>query len=202
MTCDDKGRLSITSMHILCQTSKEPIEPIDINKDDGRYSKYFTHLFHKLVHLGLIEKRQTRLFLNEQEATRWSKFSLEDKAIALLRHPKHTLLSYPFDPLFLSEKNLKDAQKSIIHAIDLGWVELETLLDRVTVPLHSQKGVKLKRIGIRYRYDIPEYSPWERALIKASFEESLFESGFVDKGFCDDKVYIRVTKFGKAVFGE
>jgi len=170
--------------------------------DPKSLQEHFAHIVQRGLQLGLLVRRDNMLVVSVYEANKWHALSLEERSIYLLYHPKNRFFTYDGEVHLLEEKHLKDAQKAICQAIPLGFVELEKLLDVTSISLGSQKGVHLKRSGVRYRYQSPQYSMDERKLLRATYLETFFESGFIEKGISEQgAICIRTTSFGNSVYG-
>jgi len=161
---------------------------------------YCNHLLSKGLQLSLLSVHKQQLVVLE-EYFAWKALPIEEQSLYLLRHENNKPLSYKGDPSLICAKNIKSAQKAIVHAIGHGWVKLENLLDAVTVPLHSQEEICLQKVGVRYLYQLPSYNSDEKELLQSIFLDTLFTSGLVEKGDWNGVCCIRVTAFGSSLYG-
>ncbi|MEI6242397.1 MAG: hypothetical protein WCP39_03215 [Chlamydiota bacterium] len=148
----------------------------------------------KLVLLDLANHKNDAL-TPSKSAKKWKSLSLEKKALHNYLHPKNRILS-----IETSEKNSRDAEKSILRALDAGWIYFDDFLLGVTSPLHEDHSIKLKRTGKSWRYELPSYTPEEKEIIKHTIFESLFEVGMTSIGIHNQKDCFCVTPFGKKFF--
>ncbi len=125
----------------------------------------------------------------------WLDLSLENRALHLYRHPQNRILS-----LTIGERYVREAEKSIKRILHGGWVYFDDFLKGVLVPLNEHSVVMLKRVGKHWTYTLPVYGDEERALLKATIFEWLYEMGMVTTGKCHDRDCFAVTHFGRFFF--
>lgn len=162
------------------------------------YRNYFSQLLGKLVLIEFVNEEDGLLSLSER-GEEWLALGLEERAIALYRHPFNTIISREIDPQLNSERNLREIERALERVADLGWVEMEDFLRGVIAPIGSAGEVTLQKKGRRWRYALPTYSQEEKELIRAAILERLFEGGFVEVGELEGASLFRVTPFGRAV---
>jgi len=162
---------------------------------------HLTHLLQKLCLVGLAKKIDGFLHPTES-ADEWLDMTSENKALHLYRHPLNRLLSDHLPPHIVTERNLREAEKSIKRVLRKEWVFFEDFLKGVLVPLSEDSVISLKRTGKQWRYTLPSYSDEEKALLKATLLEWLFETGMTIPGTCQGKDCFTVTSFGKFFFEE
>ena len=97
---------------------------------------------------------------------------------------------------------MREAEKSIKRVLHGGWVYFDDFLKGVLVPLNEQSVVMLKRTGKHWKYTLPIYGDEEKAILKATIFEWLYEMGMVMTGTCQGKDCFAVTHFGRFFFDE
>lgn len=137
-----------------------------------------------------------------QAATDFLTLDLEKRALYLYRHPLNRVLnpSYPQD--LATEKNIREAEKSIKRVLKKQWVFFDDFIKGAVVCLNDSNGVSLKRIGKLWKYTLPSYTDREALFIKLTILEGLFEVGLVARGVCEGKDCFTVTPFGRFFFEE
>ncbi len=163
-------------------------------------SSYIERLMTKLDELKLAQLTKDRLYALEN-ATGFLELSSEDQALFLYRHPLSRELLSPFATL-LTDRTLRETEKSILRVLDAGWVDMETFLKGVSVSLGEHSTVSLKKQGKTWKYALPAYSDEELAFIRSVVLEWLFELGITSVGSCNGKECFRVTALGKSLFGQ
>lgn len=170
----------------------------DLSPLEGRYERYFAHLLGKLALIEFLHEREGSLSASTA-GQEWLMLDVEERAIALYRHPFNTVISREIDPRLNGEHNLREIERTLERVAHLGWVEIEDFLRGVIAPVGSAPEVRLERRGRRWRYQLPTYTQEERELIRASIFERFFEGGFVEVGELEGALHFRVTPFGRAV---
>jgi len=158
-------------------------------------STYFGQLLGKLNLIEFIDEQLQPTTAGQE----WLMLDLEERSIALYRHPFNTIITREISPLLNSEHNFREIERTLERAAHLGWVEVEDFLRGVIAPIGSAKEVTLERKGKRWRYQLPTYTHEERELIRGAILERFFEGGFVDVGAVEGSLCFRVTAFGRAV---
>lgn len=164
--------------------------------------KTFTHLVKKLLLVKLAHFDGSKLAVTDL-AKDWLEKNLEDRALYLYRHPMNQIISaLPSD--LLTERHIREAEKSIRRVIHGKWVKFDDFVKGVTVTLSERSVVSLKKVGKHYNYALPVYEEPEKNFLKATIFEWLFEIGMVaigthqtqkDDCFC-------VTAFGRFCFAD
>lgn len=168
---------------------------------DTEFKKtYIQALIDKLSHLKLASVVDNRLYALES-ANDFLDLSTENKALFLYRHPLNRSSFHSIPAEILTDRVLREAEKSIIRVLDKGWVYLEDFLPGVLVSLGEQSTIALKRQGKSWKYTLPVYSEDELALIRVIVLEWLFELGITAVGKQNGKDCFCVTSFGKSLFG-
>lgn len=169
-------------------------------KEMASYLDYWKRVAEKLCQIKLAAIHDG-LFIPNDSADDWLEMTPENKAVFLYRHPLNRLSSISFPPDLLTEKNLREAEKSIKSVSNLGWVYFDDFIDGSIVILSEEAKVVLKKVGKSWKYNLPQYTDGERAFIKAVVFEWLFEAGMVTIGEADGKDAFCVTPFGHSIFG-
>jgi hypothetical protein len=170
------------------------------NESDAAIKNYVQHLINKLRMLKLADIVDGRLYALEA-ANDWLDMNLENRALYIYRHPLNRLLSSTVAPYLCTERNVREAEKSIVRVLDSGWVYFDDFTRGVHVVLSEASTVILKRGGKTWKYSLPEYDEDEKALIKATIFEWLFEAGMVAIGSHEGKDCFCVTPLGQSLFG-
>ncbi|MGD2169423.1 MAG: hypothetical protein PVI40_04190 [Chlamydiota bacterium] len=176
-------------------------------KEKPLSAKQFTNIPSNLIN-QLLTKLSLIRFINEQEglftysdnAEEWLSMSLEHKALHLYRHPLNHLIAYKGTPEIYTERNQREAEKSILRALHGNWVCFDQFLKGVTVSIGDHAGIQLSSIGKHWGYRVPNYSPDEIDFIHSSIFEGLFEAGMVEISSQEGKDFFRVTSFGRTLF--
>lgn len=127
----------------------------------------------------------------------WLDLSLENRALHLYRHPHNRILS-----LNVGERYVREAEKSIKRVLHGKWVYFDDFLKGVLVPLNEHSVVMLKRFGKHWKYTLPVYGEEEKAILRATLFEWLYEMGMVATGTCHGRDCFAVTPFGRFFFEE
>lgn len=136
-----------------------------------------------------------------ETANDWLDMRPENRALFIYRHPLNRLLTKGLSPSLCTERTIREAEKSILRVLNSEWVYYDDFIKGVLVPLSDESVVMLKRVGKTWRYTLPQYTEEEKALIKASLFEGLFEIGVIATGSCEEKDCFYVTAFGQSLFG-
>ncbi len=120
----------------------------------------------------------------------------EERAIFLYRHPLTWMKASGFSQDLLTEKNIREVEKSLKDIPSQTWIYFEDFLKRVLISLHEDAKVCLRKQGKQWRYSLPQYTEEEKAFIRAVILEWLFEAGITSKGTCQGKECFSITSFG------
>jgi DNA-binding Lrp family transcriptional regulator len=170
------------------------------SEDTPAFSAYVERLIAKMRQLKLADIVEGRLYALES-ANDFLDMRLEGRAIFFYRHPLNRLISKAIPAEMITDRNLREAEKSIARVVNAGWVYFDDFIRGVIVPLGEQSIVMLKRHGKTWKYTLPTYSEEELALIKATVLEWLFEIGVTAIGVHNHKDVFCVTSFGQSLFG-
>jgi hypothetical protein len=161
---------------------------------------YLDQIVRKLQLLRLAEMAGDKLQAAEP-AAEWLEMRLENRALYLYRHQLNKILSIDLPSHLLTEKVLREAEKSVHRVLHSGWVLFEEFSKGTIVPLADHNVATLKKCGKAWKYALPEYTQEERALLHAIVFEWLFESGITATGTFEGKECFMVTPLGQSLFG-
>lgn len=153
-------------------------------------------LVEKLCLVKLAQYSEGQLGLLEA-GDAWLDLSLENRSLHLYRHPHNRILS-----LSVGERYVREAEKSIKRVLHGKWVYFDDFLKGVLVPLNEHSVVALKRAGKHWKYVLPVYGDEEKAILKATLFEWLYELGMVAIGTCRGRDCFAVTHFGRFFFND
>ena len=125
----------------------------------------------------------------------WLEQTLQNRALALYRHPQNKILSCN-----IPEKDVREAEKSIKRVLHGKWVYFEDFIKGVINPLTPDTCITLKRIGKHWKYELPSYSAEEINILETTIFEWLYELGMVRIGKHEGKSCFSVTSFGNFFF--
>jgi len=168
---------------------------------DPLFMNYLAGLISKLSQLKLTSVVDGRLYALES-ASDFLEMPSESQALFLYRHPlnRHFI---PYAPAsILTDRTLRESEKSILRVLSTGWVYFDEFLKGVIAPLNENSIISLKKQGKTWKYSIPSYSEEELAFIKAIILEWLFETGITATGRVAGRAVFRVTAFGQSLFGQ
>lgn len=151
-------------------------------ENDPSTQSYITQVFEKLALIKLAECRKG-LFFSLDGAKDWLALSLENRAVALYRHPFNRL-----------ERNAKEAEKIIKRALHGEWVFFDDVFRGTMISFCDDSKKPYKP------WKIPTYTEDEKNLIKTALFGPLFECGMVSIGTCRGRDCFVVTSFGKTFF--
>lgn len=172
----------------------------NISYEKALLQDYLVSLLDKLLCLKLVAVKDNYLHLSS-EANEWINLPSEKRALHTYKHPLNAL-HCDVDSSLMTDKNIREIEKSITRIIGLGWVSLDDFLKGVIAPLNDRTRTQLKKTGRYWKYTIPEYSQEEFKFIKHTILTWLFESGIIQTGLSHSETCIRVTNLGKILFGE
>lgn len=169
------------------------------NKTPEEASKYLSKVIEKLIFVKLAKVESRSLVLNEGYEE-WLALSIENRALAVYKHTLTRLDSFNFPSEIITERNIREIEKTVNTVLNLGWIEFEDFMKSMLAPLSKDSRITLKKAGRGWKYTLPVYSEQEYLLIRQTILEWLFEAGLVSIGFSESKTYFRVTPFGQMIF--
>jgi hypothetical protein len=172
----------------------------DFDENSAEFADDIDKRIHKLKQLKLADIVDNRLYALES-ANDFLDMRLENRALFLHRHPLNRLFSPQIPADLITDRNLRESEKSIVRVLDSGWVYFEDFLSGVIVPLGEDSIIMLKKQGKTWKYSLPSYAEEELALIRSTVLEWLFEIGVTAVGKHNGKDCFCVTAFGQSLFG-
>lgn len=169
-------------------------------KDDPAFLSYLDRLYTKVRLLKLADIVDGRLYALEN-ANDWLDMRLENRALFLYRHPLNRLVSDQIPVDLINDRNLREAEKSIVRVLDKGWVAFDSFIKGVFIPLSEDSVIMLKKQGKAWHYTLPVYKEEELALIKETVLNWLFEAGVTAVGKYNGRDCFCVTPFGQSLYG-
>jgi hypothetical protein len=204
---------------ILNQAKKQPIPLTEVKEDvylpqksalatilakcenlNEKDTLYLERLIAKLRMIKLADIVDGRLYALEA-ANDWLDMRLENRALYVYRHPLNRLVSQNIPAYLCTDRNIREAEKSILRVLTSGWLYFDEFVKGALVVLGEGSTVTLKRLGKNWKYTLPDYSDEELKLLKATILEWLFEVGIVSAGTHQGKECFCVTAFGQSLFG-
>lgn len=173
--------------------------PVETAQDLQFAQTYFAHLLQKICLVKLASRVDGRLYALDTSHD-WLEMGLENQALFLYRHPLNHILSHSLPVHLATDRNIREAEKSIKRVLHGNWVYFDEFIQGVLVPLNEDSVVLLKKTGKTWKYTLPSYTDEEKALIKATIFEWLFEAGMVAIGTSEGRDCFAVTSFGRFFF--
>lgn len=162
-------------------------------KDEEEVDHLQTALF-RLEDLQLIN-RGAKIVIKES-GKQWLTLPISERALYLYRHAEKRLPDST-----MSDKSVREAEKSIYRVLDLGWIYYDEFIKGVTVGLADKPPVTLTKMGKGWKYAIPDYTEKELSLIKTTVLTWLYQTGLVDVGHESGRECFSVTPLGRSLFG-
>ncbi len=100
------------------------------------------------------------------------------------------------------EKSVFEVEKALRIVPSNAWVSVEDFLAGLIAPIGEQPPVTLQRIGKKWRYALPTYSPKEKAFIELVIFDLLYNVGITATGTFEGKPCFMITPFGRVALGE
>lgn len=174
---------------------------LDLKETTQWASYYLGSILQKLLLIDLASLKDST-FSAVPSSKSWLGLSLEQKALHLYRHPKNQILNPSLSPKVASERNIREAEKSIKRVLHGDWVLFEDFFKGVIITLSENSVIMLKKTGKHWKYSLPVYDEAEKNLLKTTLFEWLFETGMVKVGTYQGKDCFAVTPFGRFFFEE
>ncbi|MBN4067515.1 hypothetical protein JYU14_05465 [Simkania negevensis] len=173
--------------------------PANATDDFDRYSDYYSHLLTKLCQVRVLQE-SGEMLVPGPELDEWLSLSVDERALFIYRHPYNKLLDKEFPSTLYTDRNTREAEKSLRRVLDKGWVLFDEFIKGVVTPL-GENQVKLKCQGRQWKYLIPCYTDEEIKFIEAVVFQRLYEGGFVETGSYQGKKCFQVTAEGREALG-
>lgn len=196
LTSDNKERFLPSKTHLSTLAAKMG----GFDENEPTFFDYIDRLISKMRQLKLADIVDGRLYALES-ANDFLDTRLENRATFLHRHPLNRLRSPHIPADLITDRALREAEKSILRVLHTGWVYFDDFIQGVIVPLSEESTVLLKRQGKTWKYTLPTYTEEELALIKATVLDWLFEIGVTAVGVHNGKECFCVTPYGQTLFG-
>jgi len=180
--------------------SEVAIQLQGFNVDAPTFKPYVSRLINKLRLLKLADIVDNRLYALETSSD-YLDTRAENQAMFLYRHPLNRPELTQIPSSLCTDRNLKEAEKTIQRVLYSGWVYFDDFIKGVIISLSEQSLIILKKQGKTWKYQLPTYSDDEVALIKTIIFDWLFEVGVTAIGTCEGKDCFSVTPFGQSLFG-
>lgn len=169
-------------------------------KREGLHLEDFPYLISKLRLLKFADIVDHHLYCLEG-AEEWLDMTIEDSALFIYRHPLNHLSPNSLPVHLWNEKNVREAEKSLLRLMDSSWVYFDDFIKGVTVSINDHSPVLLTRAGKCWKYVVPQYTLEEILLIKEAIFSWLFEVGVVAIGVHRERECFSVTPFGQSLLG-
>jgi hypothetical protein len=128
-----------------------------------------------------------------QRVEQWLQLPLQEQAATLYR----MVLQTQSEDETHSEKDVRQAKKSLKRAIRSGWIYFEDFIRGFVKPLGNAEPVSLKNRGKRWRYVRPVLSAKEEKFVYEAIFGVFQEVGIVSTGKHAGKPCFCVTPFGR-----
>jgi hypothetical protein len=210
---DMSALLSLAYKKPIPLSSWEPGKPLP-KKTLSELAPHFSHDLSSFKAANYLGELLQKLLLLELGSFSGQKFvpldaarsfleeTLENKALYLYRHAKNRILNPSLPSHLATERNIREAERSLKRVLHGDWVFFDEFFQGVTVALSEHSVIMLKRTGKHWKYSLPVYSESEKSLLKATIFEWLFETGMVAIGTCRGRDCFAVTPFGRFYFEE
>lgn len=178
----------------------DTLQGFDLSHEKQLFETYLNSLVSKLLLLKLAYIENSTFKMSE-DAMNWSNLPSEKRALYTYRHPFNQI-KLDVEKSLITDKNIREVEKSILKVVHLGWVYLEEFIQGLIVPLNDKSRTTLQKTGKSWRYTIPEYTDQELRFIRSTIMDWLFESGVIQTGRHLGKSCFKVTNLGKTLFGD
>lgn len=157
---------------------------------------YLAQLVDRLLLLKLARWEEDKL-ITLPFASEWLEMTIETQAYRIYRLPPEKFYFFPVSTSLLSERNLREVEKSLERVPLNGWIELQSFMSGILAPIGSQEEVTLKKVGRDWKYKLPSYNQEEKLFIEATLFERLWEAGIIKTGKYQGKRCFCLTSFGR-----
>jgi hypothetical protein len=188
-------------MTALLKAAKKTPLPIDTSSAYDLSEKDFNHILQKLCIVKLAKISNGKLYPLDS-SDHWLDLTSEEKSLYLYRHPLNNLLNSELSCKINSEKNIREAEKSVKRLLQKEWVFFDDFFKGILVPLSEDSVIVLKKTGRQWMYTQPRYTKEEASLLKSIIFEWLFEMGITIPGTCNNRDCFALTAFGKFFFNQ
>lgn len=196
LVADKENRVSLSEASLIQVAAKLK----GSSAKDTSLPAYVQRLMTKIRMLKLAEIVDGRLYALES-ASDWLEMRPENQAMYLQRHPLNRLIHAHVPADMVTDRTLRESEKSIVRVLNSGWVSFDSFIQGVIAPLGEESIIMLKKLGRTWKYNLPSYKEEEIALIKAVVLDWLFEVGVTAIGTHEGKECFCVTEYGQSLFG-
>ncbi len=162
---------------------------------------YAKRLLDKIKLLKLAELDKNGNLLLTESGKEWLTYDDEEQALYLYRHTQNHIVSDKLSQRQPIDRNVREAEKSIQRILLAGWVYFDDFAKGVLISFNEDAPVTLKKAGRTWKYALPEYTPEQANLVRATVMDWLFEVGVVAIGHHRGRECFKVTSFGQTLFG-
>ena len=177
-------------------------EGFDLKSEEGEehFKNYMVRILQKLLFLKMCRIENHQLFPRE-DSKEWLQLPIEKRALHLYNETLTHYAFSEFSPEICTERNIREIERSLSRILDHGWVLLDEFLKGVIAPISEKSKMLLQKKGRNWKYSLPDYTEEELALIRKVVYEWLFEAGIIMQGSCNGREALKVTSFGRSMFG-
>ncbi len=100
------------------------------------------------------------------------------------------------------EKSVFEIERALRVIPNNTWVHFDDFFAGLIIPIGYQPQVTLQRVGKKWRYALPNYTPKEKAFIEMVIFELLHSVGITTTGTSNGKDCFMITPFGRVALGE
>ena len=168
---------------------------------DQSQAGYIHRLVKKGLLLNLIRVVNGRLVQGDL-FEQYSQLDSERKAHFIYKHPQNHILNPACPASLITEKNLREIEKSFMKIPALDWIYFHDYLKGCLAVLGDMTRIELKKTGKAWRYVRPDYSDKEKLFIEIAVMEWLFESGLIHVGHIAFKPCFKLTGLGRKLFSQ
>lgn len=168
------------------------VQPLALHQDYISWHLYKLHCL-ELVHL------EGDTLVASGAAAEWLAMSVDDAALALYRHPSNQWREPALQQGPRFEREFREVERALERVSDLGWVRFEAVVKGMTACVRGAPEVSLQRVGRRWAYTRPTYTPEQISFLREMIFERFFEAGFVEIGSQGDSLCFKVTPIGKTL---
>lgn len=168
---------------LLVELKKKP-KPI-------KASDYPAALIEQARQLSLVTLEGNKLSLGSGAET-WETRHLQEQAMAIYRNAVISAGSQG-----TIDRELKETEKCLKKLAFNGWILFDDFVKWCTAPIGSNEAVILKKIGKRWKYQLPHYQPAEVEKLRSYVFETLFYAAVTATGTFNGAPCFCLTPFGR-----
>lgn len=134
------------------------------------------------------------------DAPIWLNMDNQERALFLCRNPLACLSHESFPQSLITERGIREAEKSLSRAVQASWIYLGDFIDSIYIPLNESQHIQLVKKGRTWKYQLPEYSAEEIRLFEVIVTKWLYESGITKVGSKAGRVCFTLTALGREFY--